>query len=137
MGTLLTQHHHHHHQTMIRSILIILFTGLYVLNSHICSIMIPMYQEDYEQFLKWYYLRDTIYEWMFLVLVVMVFTRRTLFADSVTFSVGVLVLCSLSDKILVGNRSLTIKDLLVIIPASAFCGCIYYLYKRSNVKTFF
>lgn len=91
-----------------------------------------MYSKDYQAFLRWYYLRDTLYEWSFFVLVAVLFTEKSIFGNSVAFGCGLLIICSISDKMILGNRSLQDRDLLVLIPASVLIATIYYLNEKSK-----
>lgn len=115
----------------MRSILAILFIILYFSNYHISEGYYPLVNEDWQEFKGFWQLRSKIYELMFLVLVLVVFTKKTALSTGLFAFAGTLVIGSVIDKWLLNIYGYDLHDL-IVIPFGVLLGT--YVYARQRRK---
>ncbi len=113
----------------MKAALLLLFVLLWYGNSHICGWVYP-YDYDKEStwgnFENWYYLRDQIYEFMFLVLASTGLYKNSRLSKAVASGIVVLLGASVVDKLIMGVFDFQIHDVYVFIAACLVALRIYY-----------
>ena len=120
---------------MVKIVLLIIFILLWKFNANICTYFYPYVDGlgcDAENWKNWYLLRASIYEWMFLIAVVSQLFKRTVLSNAISIFGMVYISCSVIDKSFGGIFNETLRDWMVVLPASVFCAYMYIKY-RSNV----
>ena len=108
----------------MRIILICIFIVLYLKTYEICEYFYP------EDVTEWYYLRDKIHGFMFLVLILSNWTGKVVIKALVLFS-SILIAASLIDKQIFNIYETVDKDYFIIIPFAIAAGYLYYM-KRNK-----
>ena len=110
----------------MRSILLIIFLGLWKFNTDICN----HYYNYNDNYAEWYYLRCDLYEIMFLIAIIIPWTKSTLFSRALKVFGLVLISASVIDKVFLDVYSLTDKFWFIIIPLAVSSSYILYEKKR-------
>lgn len=104
----------------MRLLIAISFLLLYLFNGYICTFFYgydPYDETTFHLFEGWYYLRDCLYELMFLLALSMGLLKKTVLSCSLISGMLFLIVCSLIDKSLQNIYGYHIHDLLVILGA--------------------
>lgn len=113
----------------MQSILLIIFILLYVFNVNICAYFYPEYLIDYDVWEQWYYMRGKVYEVIFLILLLIPFTKITVLSKSLALFCLIVVGASFIDKILNVNETV-LRDWMVIIPCAVAIANMLYQNKK-------
>lgn len=118
----------------MRIFLPILFFTLYLGNNLFCEFIYPNAAVEYSEWLKYFALKETLYELMFFIALLIPLFKSSLVSKSITIAVLSFVFGSIIDKGIMNNFEINIHDLVVF--AFAICvGSFYYFKKlRENHK---
>ena len=118
----------------MRAFLLSCFIALWYSNYYICSTVYPYdyaVEDTWQYFADWYYLRDRIYEVMFLILVSAFSFKKSRLSNAIAIGAVVLLSASVLDKWVMGVFDFQLHDVYVFL-ASAVVGLKYYYGRKRN-----
>ena len=95
--------------------------------------MYPDAAVKHSEWLKYFALKETIYETMFFVLLLIPLFKSTLVSKSITIGVLSFVLGSIIDKGIENNFEMVSHDL-VVFAFSLCVSCTYYFYNKLRLN---
>ena len=101
---------------------------MYFFNYEICEYYYP------EDVSGWYYLRDKIYECMFLILVVSNWFKNTLVSNSVIVFLSVVVSASIIDKVFFDIFTIMKHDYFIVLPIAISLTYLYYKMRNETIR---
>ena len=117
----------------MRQVLVIIFAVLYVTNYHICSHFYPEFKTDYLEHGNFIALRETIFEIMFFIALLIPLFKKTFISKISIIAVSFWVMGSIIDK-LQGVNSYHIHDIIVILGSLIIARELYLKNKKKNVQ---